>query len=260
MAAGSGKFLFLDMDGVVCINGVLKDVLLARVGEIQRATGCTVILSSDWRRYKDARLFAIQTLERFGVRIKGHTPILRGAIVRPLEIVTWLKRFARGKLTTFIAIDDRSLLLEDGGHLLKGRFVQTRPLVGINQATVERCVELLNQAPPVDTAWWAAVCGDEEPRANGMLSAASMSTMHDMSQLYLTPTKKGQPTASSEHEAIGFPTRAPQTRPRTAPGKRSAPGSPSPASKSKPQAQQASPTRMTGGNLGRNRTYGGEVL
>jgi hypothetical protein len=84
-----------------------------------RLVGCTVILSSDWRRYKDARTFAIQILERFGVKIKGHTPIIRGTVVRPLEIVQWLKRFAKDKLHAFVAVDDRSLLLEDGGHFLK---------------------------------------------------------------------------------------------------------------------------------------------
>jgi hypothetical protein len=33
--------------------------------------------------------------------------------------VQWLKRFAKDKLHAFVAVDDRSLLLEDGGHFLK---------------------------------------------------------------------------------------------------------------------------------------------
>ena len=70
------KYLFLDMDGVVCINGTLCDQLLMRVRSIVQATNCHVVLSSDWRRTNTYRKLAATCLERFGVRLHGYTPVL----------------------------------------------------------------------------------------------------------------------------------------------------------------------------------------
>jgi hypothetical protein len=101
--------------------------------------------------------------------------------------------------------------------LSRGRFVQTRPLIGLNQAAADRCIELLNSAPHVEESWWASVYGESKGRAETkMLTATSLSAMPDMPQQYATPQKKAP---DSEH-SLGSPPGTTLPRPRTAPSKR----------------------------------------
>ena len=51
-AAGGKRILFLDIDGVVQVSspGVISQKLLKHVKTIVERTGCSIVLSSDWRR------------------------------------------------------------------------------------------------------------------------------------------------------------------------------------------------------------------
>ncbi len=151
-ASGSRKYLFLDMDGVVCINGMLRDQLLTRLHQIVEATGCLVVLSSDWRKTAAHRRLAATCLERYGVRLHGHTPVLPGTFVRPKEIIKWMRCFAAKGDVSFVAIDDRPLLSEEGGHLLRTHFVHTKPSIGIDAAAQQKSIEILNGGP-LDETW-----------------------------------------------------------------------------------------------------------
>ena len=85
-----------------------------------------------------------------------------GTHVRPREIVewlqchAWLQCYANHAAATFVAIDDRHLLGEEGGHLLKNRFAHTDPKIGIDGSTVQRAVQILN-GPCIPEAWWDQV-------------------------------------------------------------------------------------------------------
>ena len=156
-SSGSRKYLFLDMDGVVCIDGIFRDQLLTRLHHIVEATGCLVVLSSDWRKTVAHRRLAAANLERYGVRLHGHTPVLPGTSVRPKEIIQWMTCFAaKGDDVSFVAIDDRPLLSEEDGHLLRTHFVHTKPSIGIDAAAQQKSIEILNGGPPgfVPSAKW----------------------------------------------------------------------------------------------------------
>ena len=69
----------------------------------------------------------LNALKRIGAECVGATP--QRAMyqpVRPQEITDWLKTSGRGVMQ-WVAIDDRDLLNEVGGHGLHGHFVRTHP-------------------------------------------------------------------------------------------------------------------------------------
>ena len=100
-----------------------------------------------------------------------------GTYVRPREIVewlqchAWLQCYTNHAAATFVAIDDRHLLGEEGGHLLKNRFAHTDPKIGIDGSTVQRAVQILN-GPCIPEAWWDQVSpsplhvGFDSPKEN----------------------------------------------------------------------------------------------
>ena len=115
------KYLFLDMDGVVCINGalmflvcpqtrctyasmlglqlwhgpsrpiwrvgVLKAELLVRLQAVVKATGCHVVLSSNCRRLHAHRRVANECLKHYGIKLHGHTPVMQPDNQRPVDIM-----------------------------------------------------------------------------------------------------------------------------------------------------------------------------
>ena len=67
--------------------------------------------------------------------------------VRPKEIWGWLQSYQTEKqkrVTQWVAIDDRELLMEQGGENLRGHFVNTNFATGLNDRCAERLVQVLN--------------------------------------------------------------------------------------------------------------------
>lgn len=58
------KLLFLDIDGVLCCRrpGVIQQNLTQNLATIVKKTGCQIVLSSDWRRFREGRVEASQPL------------------------------------------------------------------------------------------------------------------------------------------------------------------------------------------------------
>ena len=121
------NILFLDLDGVVCCNfrGELERDKLQQVRRICEAANAKVVLSTDWRRRPDLKQRAERTLASVGVEVIGATPQYAAmSRVRPLEILSWMKTCSV-TVDGWCAVDDRDLVLEEGGQNFTGHFVLT---------------------------------------------------------------------------------------------------------------------------------------
>lgn len=149
------KLIFLDLDGVLVTRrpGVMEDRLLSNLQGLVARTGAEIVLSSDWRRHPAARDEARRVLATVGLKIIGCTPCMSAFLAqRPTEIMQWKKDFVKRPgndiVANWVAIDDRPLLEERHGTYLRGHFVQTHPLRGLTEQSVEECVKILMQDPP----------------------------------------------------------------------------------------------------------------
>ena len=150
--------LFLDLDGVICCNfrGELEYDKLCQVKRICDQTEAVVVLSTDWRRRSDLRQRAYHTLESVGVNVVGSTPEYSlMARVRPLEILAWMKENRFDPQEGWCAIDDRDLVLEEGGRpAFIGHFVLTEFMIGLTPLLADQCIQKLRstrqsaQPPP----------------------------------------------------------------------------------------------------------------
>ena len=148
--AGEIKLVFLDIDGVICCNGIgrLEPDKLARIGEVCKRTDAKVVLSTDWRRDAGLKAMCTDALHQHGCTVIGATrkgPPLQP--IRPKEIWGWLQSYQNEKnkrVSQWVAIDDRALLMEQGGENLKGHFVGTNFATGLTDRCMERCVQVLN--------------------------------------------------------------------------------------------------------------------
>ena len=75
--------------------------------------------------------------------------------VRPQEITSWLHAYhetagtaERPYVESYVAIDDRPLLAEQGGEQLRGHFVHTRVSVGITDRAAQRMAVCRRPPPP----------------------------------------------------------------------------------------------------------------
>ena len=87
------KLIFLDIDGVICCNGVgrLEEPKLKQLQRVAEATGAKVVLSTDWRRQAPLKRRVIAALKSLNIRCIGATP--QKAMmqpIRPQEITSWL--------------------------------------------------------------------------------------------------------------------------------------------------------------------------
>ena len=145
----NGKaLLFLDLDGVICCNrqGQLEQPKLAQLHRVIAATGAKVVLSTDWRRYPEAKQRAESTLKGLGIECIGATPELPlYSRQRPKEILAWLTAFQE-PVATWCAIDDRQLLQEEGGYpALLGHFVLTDAARGLTAVEADQAIKILGR-------------------------------------------------------------------------------------------------------------------
>lgn len=166
-AGPSAPLVFLDIDGVLCCDepGQLGAEQLQQLRRLCHSTRAVVVLSSDWRRDTVLRRKAADAFRSMQVQLIGDTPCRSSRQpLRPLEITDWLRNDAKQRggrrAPRWVVIDDRHLLEEVGGDELEGRFVQVDPTVGLDAATVDRAVEILQAAKaPADSrrqprSWW----------------------------------------------------------------------------------------------------------
>ena len=129
-AAPPLRVLFLDVDGVVCCNqnGQLEPDKMQQLIRITKEASAKVCLSSNWRLYEELREHLYTKLGAMGIECIGTTPdageATHGEGMRPCEIGAWIRFWhedkGRQRITSFVAVDDRPLLQEKGGSVLRG--------------------------------------------------------------------------------------------------------------------------------------------
>ena len=124
------RVLFLDIDGVVCCNqnGQLEPDKMQQLLRITKEASAKVCLSSNWRLYEELREHLYTKLGAMGIECIGTTPdageATHGEGMRPCEIGAWIRFWhedkQRQRVTSFVAVDDRPLLQEKSGSVLRG--------------------------------------------------------------------------------------------------------------------------------------------
>jgi len=149
------KVLFLDIDGVIQVStpGQISQHHLTYIKSIVNETGCSIVLSSDWRRSQIGRDAVRESLQQQQLDFIDYTPLSRSMYVaeRPAEIVAWLRKYNTNAQTTgtegvthFVAIDDRDFFNETGGGHMQGHFCKTLIRTGMNPERVRYAVDCLN--------------------------------------------------------------------------------------------------------------------
>ena len=137
--------IFLDVDGVIRINGQFKQDAILNLKGIIHQTNAYLVLSSNWRLNIDGYEYfqqLVKVLDKYGIQISDTTPDLRTrfqdyrhmsdqewSILRANEIRNWIytHQMVDGKLMKkWLAIDDLPL------NLNFNSFVQTQSDVGLN--------------------------------------------------------------------------------------------------------------------------------
>ena len=124
------RVVFLDVDGVLCCNqdARIEPDKMQQLVRITKETGAKVCISSNWRFFEDLREHLYAQLAAAGIDCIGTTPdaaeATHGECMRPCEIGAWIKNWhedkGRQRISSFVAVDDRSLLHEKGGSILRG--------------------------------------------------------------------------------------------------------------------------------------------
>jgi hypothetical protein len=133
------KVIFLDVDGVICVDNKICIKHIKRLQSIVERTGAKIVLSSNWRLYQNFFDNISSLLSRFNMTIIGMTPNIENA--RPYEIFVWLKKY---KPSTCVILDDRMLNLEPSGFRISQCFFNCKTTIGLTDAIVESAVDFLN--------------------------------------------------------------------------------------------------------------------
>lgn len=144
--------VFLDIDGVVCLDGVTVDPLLIdRVKQITEKTKSKVVISSSWRNCPQSMVRIRLILGGLGIELAGETLDLPLADNiwedRVEEILEWVDR---KKPSNWIAIDDlplHELYKETDPEIRKSilpHFVRTDIFEGIQDSHVEYSISFLS--------------------------------------------------------------------------------------------------------------------
>lgn len=134
------KVIFLDVDGVLCINGDIYVSLVKNLKKIVERTGAIIVLSSNWRLYASYYKRIVEVLEKYGMKISGHTENINDE--RPTEIYKWI---LKNKPLMCVILDDRNLEREKNGHKIKETFIRTHYSTGLTNEYVQKAAFMLNR-------------------------------------------------------------------------------------------------------------------
>lgn len=160
------KTIFLDIDGVLNSEDWFRKTKecnkyteinpekVKLLKEIVNRTSAEIILSSTWRTLVDIPGqrdqhpqydYLLDSLEKFGLKIKGHTPYLKHN--RPKEIIAWLDEHGEKGKNSFVSLDDDFFTFQYAQYGISDHLVKTcffEPNGGIRREHVEKAVKILN--------------------------------------------------------------------------------------------------------------------
>mmetsp|Transcript_39049 Transcript_39049/g.96748 ORF Transcript_39049/g.96748 Transcript_39049/m.96748 type:complete len:456 (-) Transcript_39049:1180-2547(-) len=151
------KILFLDMDGVLVTHrpSIAEPNLVENLRYIIQKSGARIVLSSDWRRTKEARNEVKRILANYGMEFISCTPQHGSpySLNRATEVLTWVEdhnrrckeegRDVSETVEAFVAIDDRPLIHEVEGSGMVGHFVMTHIRRGLTRPACEAAIKCL---------------------------------------------------------------------------------------------------------------------
>ena len=146
------KIIFLDFDGVLNNTGYLKQqssivlkpfapINVRCLNSITDATNARIVISSDWRKFKDIHFKSLLYNHGITGEIICETPYLEG-VPRGMEIQGWLiirQQFDRD-IHNFIILDDR----DDMGYI-SDRLIQTSMETGLTAKNAQQAIGMLNE-------------------------------------------------------------------------------------------------------------------
>ena len=136
----SNKVIFLDVDGVLCIDSKLSDSCIKNLKRIVENTGAKIVLSSNWRLYEKYYQKLVNVFKKYNLKIYSKTIDFKD--MRCLEIWIWCKK---NRPDMCVIVDDRQLSYEFFGPYIKNCFIKTDPKIGIAEAQVSVIISMLNK-------------------------------------------------------------------------------------------------------------------
>ena len=150
------KLLFLDVDGVlnnekwamemwddynikVYNHNILYQPSLVQLRRIINATGATIILSSSWRRFPEARADLVRWLKMYEMEIDSDTPIINQKYRRRGDAISKWFEDHPGEYE-YIILDDEDDMAEHMAHL-----VQTDFYYGLTETEANAAIDMLNK-------------------------------------------------------------------------------------------------------------------
>lgn len=138
------RILFLDIDGVLNKgSGPMLPRLVAGLSRVVEATGCELVISSDWRLFGPLETIGSSLREAgyTGPDPIGSTPDYgTTAAPRGLEIAAWLAQAER--VGVWAIVDDRDDMAE-----CSHRLVRTLRSIGLDSTAEYRLIDLLSETP-----------------------------------------------------------------------------------------------------------------
>merc|ERR1711871_1571546 len=126
----------------------MEERLVKNLKHVIDESGAQIVLSSDWRRWREGRTECRRVLRGFGMNFIGCTPTMSAMHGnRPTEILRWIrehdvkaKENGGSRVEEWVAVDDRMLLQEKQGNKLSGHFVHTHPSGGLTADAAQACI------------------------------------------------------------------------------------------------------------------------
>jgi len=130
--------------------GKLDRVSIGYLNKIVEGTGCKIVISSTWRKFTPIdeirEMLSIKGF-KYSEFIIGVTEDFNLSGSRGYEVHNWMNEF-EGEIESFVILDDDG----DMWHLLPWH-VRTDGEDGLNEASCELCIKLLNNGREELTGW-----------------------------------------------------------------------------------------------------------
>ena len=187
--------IFLDVDGVIDARrvGLICPTKLARLRSAVSATpDCAVVISSHWRLVPKQHAALVACLRAHRIPVIGATPspYRPWDQKRPLEIAIWLESYHGGcaanstpPVRAYAALDDRDLLSDAGGDILRGRFVRTNKAHGLS----DRDVVCMRRIISTQHSGTPRACTSPSLRSNFGASLVAYMCSHDTGCAHRSP-------------------------------------------------------------------------
>mmetsp|Transcript_2155 Transcript_2155/g.4045 ORF Transcript_2155/g.4045 Transcript_2155/m.4045 type:complete len:160 (+) Transcript_2155:87-566(+) len=140
-SAATRPVVFLDVDGVLALGGVLIDSCVKKLVRLVLSSDAHVILSTSWRAIPAMKQHLLEVLVAAGLpqdRVLGQTPFCESG-ERTEEILAWLAKNPQQN-RRWVVLDDLDL---SENRKLSGHFILVDPATGLTDECAEAALASL---------------------------------------------------------------------------------------------------------------------